>query len=365
MGSFEEAKTRLGEKHNPDKIKPVYRDYMRIALDAMGGDYAPSEIVLGGLLAREQLGVEILLVGHTAQIEKELKKNQALGKIEIVEAPEQITMGEEPVEAIRRKKKASISVAMDLIKEGRADAVVAAGNTGAAMAAAKIKLRALVGIERPAIGALLPTLKADKRVLILDVGANIDCRPRFLEQFALMGAVYAQYALGVDTPRVGLLNIGEEPTKGNEQALETYALLERNPAIPFVGNCEGRDVLTGAFDVVVCDGFIGNILLKFAEGVGLVALQILKEELPQGPTGKMGAFILRDNLQQVKRRMDYAEYGGGLLLGVNGICVITHGSSKASGVLNAARIAKEAVENKVLERIQKNFSPSIPPGRGG
>jgi glycerol-3-phosphate acyltransferase PlsX len=186
-----------------------------------------------------------------------------------------------------------------------------------------------------------------------------------LEQFGLMGAVYAQYALGVDNPRVGLLNIGEEPTKGNEQALETYALLERNPVIPFVGNCEGRDVLTGAFDVVVCDGFIGNILLKFAEGVGLVALQILKEELPQGPTGKMGAFILRDNLQQVKRRMDYAEYGGGLLLGVNGICVITHGSSKASGVLNAARIAKEAVENKVLERIQKNFSPSIPPGRGG
>ncbi|AGY57444.1 phosphate acyltransferase PlsX [Gloeobacter kilaueensis] len=323
---------------------------MRIAVDAMGGDYAPQEIVAGALLARAQLGVEIVLVGDAQAVARELRKLNAAQLVEIIDAPEQVRMDEEPT-AVRRKRKSSIVITMDLVKQGKADAAVAAGNTGAAMAAALLQIGRLGGIDRPAIGALLPTLKLGKRVLLLDAGANTDCRARFLEQFALMGALYSRYALGVERPQVGLLNIGEERGKGNETVAEAYELIHKNPNIPFAGNCEGRDVMTGQFDVVVCDGFVGNILLKFAEGVGLVALQILKEELPRGFTGKIGTAVMQDNLRQVKQRMDYAAYGGGLLLGINGVCIIAHGSSKAEGILSAIRLAKEAVDNRVLERI--------------
>lgn len=290
---------------------------MRIAIDAMGGDYAPAEIVAGALLAREQLNVDVILVGQGAAVERELKKHPTPGNVEVVPAADFIAMDEEPVEAVRRKRHSSIVVTMDLIKQGKADAAVACGNTGAAMAATLLRVGRLPGIDRPAVGALLPTLLPGKRVLLLDAGANVDCRPRFLEQFALMGALYSQYALKVPQPRVGLLNIGEEPGKGNELATEAYELMVANANIPFAGNCEGRDVMTGRFDVVVCDGFIGNVLLKFAEGVGLVALQILKEELPQGITGMVGTALLQDNLRRIKDRMDYSAYGGGLLLGVN------------------------------------------------
>ncbi|MBC7882389.1 MAG: phosphate acyltransferase PlsX [Anaerolineae bacterium] len=327
---------------------------MRIAIDAMGGDYAPGEIVAGALLAREQLGLDVLLVGHPELVELELKKHNALGQIEVLAASEQVEMGEEPT-AVRRKPHASIVVTMDAVKQGKADAAVAAGNTGAAMAAALLRLGRLPGIDRPAIGALMPTLTLGKRVLLLDAGANIDCRPRYLEQFALMGALYSRYALRVDQPRVGLLNIGEEPGKGNELVAEAYQLMSKNPNIPFAGNCEGRDVMTGQFDVVVCDGFMGNVLLKFAEGVGLVALQILKEELPRGLTGMIGTTVMQDNLRRVKNRMDYASYGGGLLLGVNGVCIIAHGSSKAQGIVSAIRLAKEALDNNVLGRIQEQL----------
>ncbi len=328
---------------------------MRIAIDAMGGDYAPGEIVAGALLAREQLGLDVLLVGHPELVELELKKHNALGQIEVLAALEQVEMGEEPVTAVRRKRRASIVVTMDAVKQGKADAAVAAGNTGAAMAAALLRLGRLPGIERPAIGALMPTLTLGKRVLLLDAGANVDCRPRYLEQFALMGALYSRYALRVDQPRVGLLNIGEEPGKGNELVAEAYDLMTKNPNIPFAGNCEGRDVMTGQFDVVVCDGFMGNVLLKFAEGVGLVALQILKEELPRGLTGMIGTTVMQDNLRRVKNRMDYASYGGGLLLGVDGVCIIAHGSSKAQGIVSAIRLAKEALDNNVLGRIQEQL----------
>lgn len=327
---------------------------MRIAIDAMGGDYAPGEIVAGALLARERLGLDVLLVGQPEKIDLELKKHNALGLVEVLAASEQVEMGEEPT-AVRRKRQASIVVTMDAVKEGKADAAVAAGNTGAAMAAALLRLGRLSGIERPAIGALMPTLTLGKRVLLLDAGANIDCRPRYLEQFALMGALYSRYALRVDQPRVGLLNIGEEPGKGNELVAEAYDLMSKNPNIPFAGNCEGRDVMTGQFDVVVCDGFMGNVLLKFAEGVGLVALQILKEELPRGLTGMIGTTVMQDNLRRVKNRMDYASYGGGLLLGVDGVCIIAHGSSKAQGIVSAIRLAKEALDNNVLGRIQEQL----------
>ncbi len=329
---------------------------MRIAVDAMGGDYAPKEIVAGALLAQERLGVEIILVGQKSAIRPELERYDLPHSIEVIDAPDQVRMDEEPVSAVRRKRNSSIVVTMDLVKQGKADAAVAAGNTGAAMAAALLNIGRLPGIERPAIGALMPTLALGKRVLLLDAGANIDCKARFLEQFALMGGIYSHYVLGVSQPKVGLLNIGEEPGKGNELTLEAFDLISKNPNIAFAGNCEGRDVMTGQFDVVVCDGFIGNVLLKFAEGVGLVALQILKEELPRGLTGMIGTAVMQDNLRQVKRRMDYAAYGGGLLLGINGICIIAHGSSKAEGILSAIRLAKEAIDNHVLERIQQQIS---------
>jgi glycerol-3-phosphate acyltransferase PlsX len=263
-------------------------------------------------------------------------------------------MDEEPLVSLRRKPKASINVAMDLVKQKRADAVVSAGHSGAAMAAALLRLGRLPGIDRPAIGAVFPTLLAGKPVIILDVGANVDCRPKYLEQFAVMGTVYSQYVLGVEEPKVGLLNIGEEACKGNELAVRTHQLLEENSQIAFIGNAEGRDVLSGQFDVIVCDGFVGNILLKFAEAIGAVMLQILQEELPHGLRGQAGTALLKPNLRRIKQRFDHAEHGGGLLLGVAGICIISHGSSQAPSIFNAIRLAKEAIDHQVLERIQSS-----------
>lgn len=327
----------------------------RIAIDAMGGDYAPNEIVTGALRTREELGVEVLLVGDPQQIEAALPQSANLRHLEIVPAEGTIAMDEEPLSGIRRKPKASINVAMDLVKQKRADAVVSAGHSGAAMASALLRLGRLPGIDRPAIGAVLPTLIASKSVLILDVGANVDCRPKFLQQFAVMGTVYSKNVLGISDPKVGLLNIGEEDSKGNDLALQTHQLLRENPHISFIGNAEGRDVLSGRFDVIVCDGFVGNILLKFAEAVGEVALQILREELPQGLNGQIGTALLKPNLKRIKQRVDYAERGGGLLLGVAGICIISHGSSQAPAIFNAIRLAKEAVDRNVLEQIQSQY----------
>ena len=327
----------------------------RIAIDAMGGDYAPAEIVTGALRTQEELGVEVLLVGDPQQIEAALPQQTNLRQLEIVPAEEAIAMDEEPIRGVRRKPKASINVAMDLVKQKRAEAVVSAGHSGAAMAAANFRLGRLPGIERPAIGAVLPTLVASRPVLILDVGANVDCRPEFLDQFAAMGTIYSQYVLGTSEPKVGLLNIGEEDSKGNDLAKRTYQLLQENSQIAFIGNAEGRDVLSGRFDVIVCDGFVGNVLLKFAEAVGEVALQILREELPQGLNGQLGTALLKPNLRRIKQRIDHAERGGGLLLGVAGICIISHGSSQAPAIFNAIRLAKEAIDHRVLERIQSQY----------
>lgn len=325
----------------------------RIAVDAMGGDYAPNEIIAGAIRASEELDVEILLAGDPSQLASYLQHHPTNAqKIEIIAADGAITMEEEPLTGIRRKPNASINVAMDLVKQGRAEAVVSAGHSGAAMAAALLRLGRLRGIDRPAIGAVLPTLLAGKSAIVLDVGANVDSRPKYLEQFALMGTVYSKYVMGVASPQVGLLNIGEEASKGNDLALRTYELLAANDQIPFIGNAEGRDVLSGRFDVIVCDGFVGNILLKFAEAVGEVMLQIMREELPQGLQGQLGTALLKPNLGRIKQRIDHAEHGGALLFGVNGICIISHGSSQAPSIFNAIRQAKDAIDNQVLERIQ-------------
>ena len=338
---------------------------VRIAIDAMGGDYAPDEIIAGAIKAQEELDVDILLVGDAQALEACLAHHPTSRKPRIVPAEGVIEMSEEPGRALRRKPNASINVSMNLVKNGEADGVFSAGHSGAAMAAALLRLGRLKGIDRPAIGALFPTMIPEKMVLVLDVGANVDCRPKYLEQFAIMGTIYAQYVLGNPKPRVGLLSNGEEDSKGNEVTIAANQLLRDNPNIPFIGNAEGRDVLSGQFDVV-CDGFVGNVLLKFAEAVGDILLQILKEELPRGNRGKLGSTILRHNLKRIKNRVDHAEHGGGLLLGVAGICVIGHGSSKATTVFSGIRLVKEAVENKVLERIQSNYSiaplpTSLPP----
>jgi len=321
----------------------------------MGGDHAPGEIVAGALRAQEELEVEVLLVGEPERVRLALEQHTPSSTLEIVPAEDIVEMDEEPLSALRRKPKASINVAMNLVKQGRADAVVSAGHSGAAMAAALLRLGRLPGIDRPAIGAVLPTMLPGKPVIILDVGANVDCRPKFLEQFAIMGTVYAQDVLGVSEPKVGLLNIGEEACKGNDLALRTYQLLEKNPEIPFIGNAEGRDVLSGRFDVVVCDGFVGNVLLKFAEAVGEIMLHILREELPRGVQGKLGTSMLKSNLRRIKQRVDHAEHGGGLLLGVDGVCIISHGSSQAPSIFNAVRLAREAVDHQVLQRIQSKY----------
>jgi glycerol-3-phosphate acyltransferase PlsX len=321
----------------------------------MGGDHAPGEIVAGALRAREELGVDILLVGDPQQIEAALPPKTNLGQVEIVTAQEAIAMDEEPLNAVRRKPKASINVAMDLVKQQKADAVFSAGHSGAAMASALLRLGRLPGIERPAIGTVFPTIIAGKPVLVLDVGANVDCRPKFLEQFGVMGSAYSQYVLGTTEPKVGLLNIGEEDSKGNDAAVRAHQMLRENSQINFIGNAEGRDVLSGRFDVIVCDGFVGNVLLKFAEAVGEVILQILREELPQGLHGQIGSALLKPNLKRVKQRMDHAEHGGALLLGVAGVCLIGHGSSQAPSIFNAIRMAKEAVDNQVIQRIQSQY----------
>jgi glycerol-3-phosphate acyltransferase PlsX len=337
----------------------------RIAVDAMGGDYAPSEIVAGAIRASAELDIDVALVGDVQQIKAAAATPEQLQGIDIVEAEGCIEMHEEPLSALRKKPKASINVAMELVKRDQADAVVSAGHSGAAMAAALLRLGRLKGIDRPAIGAVFPTVIAGKSVLILDVGANVDCRPKFLEQFAIMGTVYSRYVLGVESPQVGLLNIGEEPSKGNDVSVRAHQLLSDNPKIPFAGNAEGRDVLSGHFDVVVCDGFVGNVLLKFAEAVGESVFQILREELPLGVRGKVGASILKPNLRRIKQRVDHAEHGGGLLLGVAGITVISHGSSQAPSVFNAIRLAKEAVDNRVLERIQAQYHRVAMPAADG
>jgi phosphate acyltransferase len=327
----------------------------RIALDAMGGDDAPAAIVAGAIQAQTELAdVDVILVGDPEQIQACLNHHPHAPKLEIVPAEGTIEMHEEPLGALRRKPKASINVSMQLVKEGKADAVVSAGHSGAAMAAALLRLGRLRGIDRPAIAAIFPTNRADKSVVILDVGANVDCKPKYLEQFAVMGSVYSQYVMGVEAPKVGLLNIGEEESKGNDVAIKAHESLLVNEHINFVGNAEGRDVLSGNFDVIVCDGFVGNVLLKFAEAVGDIVVQMLKEELPRGLHGKLGTAILKPNLKRLKQRIDAAEHGGGLLLGVEGVCIISHGSSDANSIANAIRSAKNAVDHNVIERIKSS-----------
>lgn len=333
------------------------RKRLWVAVDGMGGDHAPGAILEGCLRAVQLLPVRVRFVAESEPLQRavaELGLQEALQEaverqlIQLVPSGPSVGMDDEAT-AVRRKRDASINMAMDLVKTGEATAVYSAGNSGAVMASAIFRLGRLAGIERPAIGALFPTKDPEQQVLVLDVGANMDSKPAWLHQFALLGNIYSRDVLQVKRPRIGLLNIGEEECKGNDLAQRTYALLAAESRFRFAGNCEGRDVLSGDFDVVVCDGFTGNVLLKFLESVGGVLLDVLRAELPRGRRGKVGSAFLRSNLIRIKKRLDHAEHGGALLLGVDGICVIGHGSSKALSVVSALRLAHSAASHGVMD----------------
>ena len=321
---------------------------IKIALDAMGGDYAPSEIVKGAVEAVKKNYAEVVLVGIESQVEKELAKYPAVEGISIKHASEVIAMDEVPATAVRSKRDSSMVVAANLVKEKQVQGMVSAGSTGAQMAAGVMNIGRVKGIKRPAIATLLPTLDGPK--LLLDVGANVDSKPENLLQFAHMGSLYAEKLLGLDKPKVGLINIGAEKSKGNQLTIETYGLLEQS-GLNFVGNIEPRDIPGGAVDVMVCDGFVGNCLLKFAEGLASGFGVLLKRELTKNFVRKIGALILAPGLRDFKKQFDYSEYGGAPLLGINGVSIICHGSSKSTAICNAIRAAVLSYENKLIESI--------------
>lgn len=326
----------------------------------MGGDHAPEEIVKGAVAACNEYGAKILLVGREEQIKQHLDSCGRFpsSKIEIVHAEDVVEMDDSPSNIVRSKRKSSIHIGLRHVKDGNADAFFSAGNTGAVMAVAIMILRTLEGIDRPAIGAIMPNIKG--HTVMLDVGANVGCKPMNYVQFAIMGSVYARIILGLSKPSVGLLSIGEEEVKGNEMTKTVYSLLRSlGGTINFYGNVEGKDLFRGTTDVIVCDGFSGNVALKVAESAGWYISKMLKEELMGSFTAKLGAILARKALMRVKERADYAEYGGAPLLGVDGICIIGHGSSNANAVKNGIRVAKELAEHDLNRVIHEKLAESI------
>lgn len=323
-----------------------------IALDVMGGDNAPFEIIKGAIAVIQKYDITLLLVGDEKAIKQELKSYDFdKRRIEIVHASEVIEMAEAPTKAVKKKRDSSIVRAVNLVAEKKAQAFVSAGNTGACMAASFLGLGRLPGIERPAIAALLPTISRTPVVLI-DAGANSDCEPKMLIQFAQMGSIFSSKVIGIENPRVGILNIGGEASKGNTLSLNTHKILEQNnQGLNFVGNVEGREVFLGECDVIVCDGFTGNVTLKVAEGVAKMLMGILKDELHHGSRNILGAALAKPAFKRVKKRIDYEEHGGSLLLGVNGIVVIAHGGSNDSAIKNAIRVGMESVQYDVTSKI--------------
>jgi len=326
---------------------------MRIAIDAMGGDRAPEVLVQGAIQALKDYreGLEIILVGRKDALERELEKYGSDRRISIVHASEVISMEDKPTVALRSKKDSSISVAMRLQKNGLADAVVSAGSTGATMATSFMELGKLRGVGRPAIAVTFPCAYR-RYCTVLDVGANSECRPENLYQFGVMGSLYVSRALGIENPEVGLLSIGEEKSKGNPTIVEAHKLLA-NSNLNFIGNIEGKDILAGAADVVVCDGFVGNIILKFTESIIHFLIATGKDKFTSSLRRKIGTFLLMPAFEEVRRDMDYQEYGGAPLLGINGVTVICHGRSSPKAIRSAIRVAKEMVEGRVNDHIKE------------
>jgi glycerol-3-phosphate acyltransferase PlsX len=326
-----------------------------LAVDAMGGDHAPRPEVEGAVLAARELGVRILLTGQPAAIKQELARQRTRDlEIEVVPASEVITMKDSPLQAYRKKKDSSAHVAARLVKNGKADGMVSAGNTGAVMAVARFGLGTLESVDRAALAAPFPTLRGGTSVL-LDVGANVDSKPEHLAQFAVMGEIYHRAIFGTKRPKVGLLSIGEEEMKGNELTREAHNRLKQLP-LNFVGNVEGREVFAGNVDVIVCDGFIGNVALKISEGVAQLIIGLLKESLQSTLSSQVGSLLSRHAYQMFRKKIDYSEYGGAPLLGVRGVTVIGHGSSNANAVKNAIRVAAGLAKAKVNERIEQELS---------
>lgn len=328
---------------------------MKVALDAMGGDHAPHVEVEGAVLAAKEYGSQIILVGDAEIVEKELSKYAVKNlPIYVKQASEVIRMDESPSKALR-KKDSSMRVAFDLVKNGEADAVVSAGNSGAAMATAMVVLRKLEGVDRPAIATVMPTLKG--ACVVLDVGANVDCKPFHLAQFAVMGDVYAQFILKKERPRVGLLSNGSEETKGTDLTRETHAILKQLP-MNYIGYIEGRDIFAGNADVVVCDGFVGNVVLKTSEGLADAIGKMLKEEILKSPLAKFGYLLSKEAFGRFKKKVDYSEYGGAPLLGIDGVGIISHGSSTPNAIKNAIRVAQEfassSANDLLLDHIKKS-----------
>jgi phosphate acyltransferase len=329
---------------------------MRIAVDAMGGDYAPALVVAGAVQAARDLGIEIVLVGQQDVVQAELAKHDVSGlPVTIHHASQVIEMDEHPAAAVKAKKDSSMTVGMDLVKQQEADAFFTAGNSGGALAAALFRLGRIRGILRPSISTIFPSQTPSGFCFLLDIGANADCKPEYLLQFAIMGSIYAERVLGVTNPRVAIVSNGEEEGKGNQLVQETVPLL-RASQLNFVGNAEGKDIPWGTADVVVTDGFTGNVIVKLAEGISKLILDVLKQELISRPITKVGALLSKPAFDSVKRRLDYREYGGAPLLGVDGVVIIGHGRSDAKAIRNGIRLAAQTVENGVLGAIKQGLA---------
>ena len=329
----------------------------RIAIDAMGGDKAPGEIVAGALLAHGEGNVEIALVGDEARIRPLL--GDLAGVIDVVHVSGEIAMDAHAAQALRGSRDTSLGMVVEMVRDGRADAALSAGNSGAFLAIALVRLRTIPGIARPAIAAVLPTVGGP--VVLCDAGANVDCRPEWIAQFGVMGDAYARIALGIERPRVGIVSIGEERTKGNQQTLEAAALLDKLP-LHFIGHVEGKDFYEHHADVVVCDGFVGNVILKTSEGAGQFISVMLREMIDEAsPVGKAGAFLLKPSFEKLRARLSYDTYGGAPLLGVRGACIVTHGRSNRIAIRNAIRNAATLAERNLIGAIEASLSESAPP----
>lgn len=329
---------------------------MKIAVDVMGTDYGPAEIIKGVLQAVDEYGCDVVLVGDQKVIRQELAREHQENnpRVTIHHASQVIEMKDHPGISVKKKRDASIVVATHLLHEKECDALVSSGSTGAAVASALFGLGRIRGIERPAIATVIPNVKG--ATVLVDSGAKVDAKPEQLVQNAIMGSIYAELQLGIPQPRVGLLNIGEEETKGNEQCLATYPLLKQDSHIHFIGNVEGRDINKGTVDVVVCDGFVGNVVLKTMEGLASAVMEILKKTLMEsGIFAKLGALLMKPALLRMKKQMDASEYGGALLMGVRAPFIICHGSSKAKAIKNAVRVAIELTQKDVVGRIRQEI----------
>ena len=327
---------------------------MKIALDAMGGDFAPDVTVAGAIAAVSEYDMDVILVGDKDRLTEFLRdKRYPANRISIYHASEVAGMDESPVSVLRKKKDSSIRKAVELVKYGQADATVSAGHTGVAMAMALFLLGKVPGVDRPAIAATMPSLSG--LFVLIDAGANVDCKPENLRQFAYMGDSYYKAVYNNPSPRVSLLSIGEEDTKGNELTKETFKLLKSSKGLNFTGNIEGKDVFAGRADVIVCDGFIGNIVLKTSEGLAETILKMLKLEIANVATGKLGYLMIKPAIRNFKKRTDYDEYGGAPLLGINGTCIISHGRSTARALKHAIRVAAEMSRQRVHETIAETI----------